>query len=900
MKKVPEAISRYSASSMRKTAASRAVQFAFLLFVLMMAYCLLYFNRSVTDVGGFDAYAVQLMKLGEVPYRDFYYYVPPVYLLRDYVVYSLVGNSVLLFRLAGIFERIAIFIVLYVILLKWMSPRLSFITSYLGFLVFNSFRLNSYGDYTQFSLLLIELSFCCALRFSELLDSQGSHARSKHPMMWAFFAGVIGVQASMTKQNIGLAGLVAVLVSMCIYACSVSHPRMAAKTCAFCLVGFGVGLAPYLVWLISNDVLRAFFEQVMLGSANAKGVSGAPEQSAGNIAKAVGAVFSGQGVLTMFLVMAAALGALSMLRSALKRTWQTTSMVYILMVGAVVMVAWTGRADKFLSSLIGLVPFLANDKSILLYVGLAVVLSIVLFSRLITLKDSETSLDVLTFGIGAICLGSFVMVSGFSSEQLAGLVSQVGFEKYASDFMEMAFFAMLGIFLADVILRVMRQRNFLPLNAYYLVALSIASVFPSLVGSGSGSFAPNSSLFSVPTLVLVNYYLALELRSALSGARVGWSCESAASEDGPNQLRTIAASNTSAPLGLIVGLACCIIGFQSMVDRFNCPYSFYGWTSQATGYSANYEIDVEGYEGLRVNKIDKVTIEQIVKLIEDNTTSTDEVYVFAQGRQYNVLTSRLDRSTFALAHFFDICPDAVAQQDAQSLAANPPAMIVWKEYGAETWEYYETTYRGGSRLGQRDIEEWFEDVRDTDYTLVGSVYNEKIYLRNDLPVRYTYFASEGDNVSSLDEVSEDIRLTSVVKNLKGILADHFGSNIPFYLILAVVLLAAFISGFGLSSGWSLIALYSILMGFVSASSYVYFFVALAPIIASRIETKEVRELLLPERIVLAGLWIISICAVFQWSDWWVVPRTILWISAAFLLTLLIIRGCFGLRNGRSR
>jgi hypothetical protein len=48
-----------------------------------------------------------------------------------------------------------------------VRPRRAFVFSLVGFIVFNSYRLNSYGDYTQLSMLMLLIASWIALRLSD-------------------------------------------------------------------------------------------------------------------------------------------------------------------------------------------------------------------------------------------------------------------------------------------------------------------------------------------------------------------------------------------------------------------------------------------------------------------------------------------------------------------------------------------------------------------------------------------------------------------------------------------------------------------------------------------------------------------------------------------------------------
>ena len=53
----------------------------------------------------------------------------------------------------------------------------------------------------------------------------------------------------------------------------------------------------------------------------------------------------------------------------------------------------------------------------------------------------------------------------------------------------------------------------------------------------------------------------------------------------------------------------------------------------------------------------------------------------------------------------------------------------------------------GESWNKEKSREWFDSVKNTEYTLVGQVYNESVYVKNDgRKINYTSFVS-GENMS---------------------------------------------------------------------------------------------------------------------------------------------------------
>lgn len=181
----------------------------------------------------------------------------------------------------------------------------------------------------------------------------------------------------------------------------------------------------------------------------------------------------------------------------------------------------------------------------------------------------------------------------------------------------------------------------------------------------------------------------------------------------------------------------------------------------------------------------------MTKLIKENSEIDDFVFTFPHIKLYNILSNRMYMPTFVPCYWFDVCSDSYAEEDLSSIEKNMPDLIVWCDVGESAWKIHETLFRNGNRSSQRDIQDWFESVKETKYTKIGGVYNISVYkLNNSKPINYTYFASREDIQSEEYEILYNDDNISIFRN---ILKNNGVWNKILFGILTIASIFAFFS-----------------------------------------------------------------------------------------------------------
>lgn len=236
---------------------------AILLAALSISFLLSYWNRFVapTSAGAFFYVAEEILA-GRVPYRDFFFIVPPLHALKLAAILHLFGHTFAATRVEAMFERVLLSLIVYFWLSRVVRSGAAFAGTLLALVVFCGDSADALASYHHDSVFWAVLSGFAA---SFVLRSQLARAR-----LAAFLSGSCAGLCLMTKQTTGLGILVCIPVAM-IFVLVRSARAHEAKP--FVVLYLGGCLAPVLAvtfWLKQNGALAAFFDCVF-ASATSKG-----------------------------------------------------------------------------------------------------------------------------------------------------------------------------------------------------------------------------------------------------------------------------------------------------------------------------------------------------------------------------------------------------------------------------------------------------------------------------------------------------------------------------------------------------------------------------------------------------------------------------------------------------
>ena len=169
----------------------------------------------------------------------------------------------------------------------------------------------------------------------------------------------------------------------------------------------------------------------------------------------------------------------------------------------------------------------------------------------------------------------------------------------------------------------------------------------------------------------------------------------------------------------VIALSLFLVGLSAM-DRLENPFQWGEWreppTSSATSRSAQPAL-----AGIRMSQSTAAFVDTVTDQILRYSRPGDPVFIFPHMPLFYVLSQR-EPPTFAYVHWFDVAPDYIAANDAQTLLASRPAVLVNYELSAAEWAINEREFRGGRPAGQRLIRQAIASLGSSpDYRIVKEI-----------------------------------------------------------------------------------------------------------------------------------------------------------------------------------
>lgn len=160
------------------------------------------------------------------------------------------------------------------------------------------------------------------------------------------------------------------------------------------------------------------------------------------------------------------------------------------------------------------------------------------------------------------------------------------------------------------------------------------------------------------------------------------------------------------------------------------PYSWV-WAEPPLSQSRNASALPE-LSGFLLSASTVRTFDGVTALIRRHSDPAERIWVYPAMAVFYGLADRRP-STFAVHHWMDTCPDEVAEKDALSLLADPPAVIVAQRWPLEAIAADERYFRSGGRSGQRRLHEVLEELLPR-YALVGTFPTRAVVRRPPIQV----------------------------------------------------------------------------------------------------------------------------------------------------------------------
>lgn len=543
----------------------------------LIAFLMFYaFNRYLPFQDGWFHYYVLLTQRGELPYRDFFYFLQPIPLFM-FELLAKIGPEFIVSRYYGVFERLVLFVVLYYLLRKEFSPSSTFVGVLGGIFLYQSHNSDVMYSYYQTTLLLFLIVLLC-FKKAETSSLSG---------LYFLISGIFASLVFFTKQS---NGLVVFLLSIFLLFLDGQFKQGLKRLFPF-LVGYFIPLTIIIGWLVKFQLMTSYISQVFGGAS-----------SKGPIAYILLGFFNRHYAPENFLII------ISIVLLLVFAVWQRWTYFRIV--------------DKIETD---------NDWNCFLLVGF------ILFS----------------------VLGFLVPLS---TQNATGI------------FYIEKFYGLLWVYSVFFVL--------------FLLSLNIGFRW---ISRKPQIFSPAISRLILGSFAWM-YAHGMSYQLEEHGTLLGFAVVLAIFFD------RIQSKNNS--FRFIILTAVFLVALVGVIQKRQIPYSWWGWIEY--GHIKTVTSSVPVFRGFHLSPENNEFYETVYKDILEHSTQNDTIYTYPHIPIFNYITNRL-QPTFSPVHYFDVCPDPIAIQDAELLKRNPPKMIIFLDMPENVYQFHENGFRDGHLSGQREI-----------------------------------------------------------------------------------------------------------------------------------------------------------------------------------------------------
>lgn len=674
-----------------------------LLCVAVLAYHTLYFNSVLPVSEGWGIYYVELLNRGQFPYRDFAYYLPPLNLLIEWVLWKLSFGYMLVFRGWYLLQRLLIVALLYKLMTKWFQPRYVWIACLAGACLGSASVYDLCGDYNQTQTLFIVL---LAYLVSKFLDQDGAEKgvyKFRNKRKYIFFSGILLSLMLLLKQSLGLAAIIVCFAFLVAY-CLIFHDRAFGQYCAATATGAAIPLLVCCAVLTLNGAFLPFLTQYF-GMAGAKGGVGTILLSPLNF------VSLNSMILFCIGVLLALVG-----RKLQAQPGKYNQVVFSLVTCVLVLMVYQTYSGQIIAAAETILNYWQLEMA---YVAL-VLFSIFACTCTVVPNLKRVSAWNYVLPVCALLFAALVCVlinSNFSCSEFfyrTGLfASTAGLLQYFARYL---LIAALAYYIFDYR---KAERKIFPEAALALFLCALVDIFACNMTS-AGDPIQREMFTTIPIFVILLFSYKLPKWDKVKN--------------------------------YIICLSCVFVCFLCMLQKYTGAYNWWGSSEMYFLRDRTETVEIDALAGFRLSEQKALEYEQITRIIQENGDPDSTVWGFPHVKIFNILTNHYNVDDPVPVLFYDVCSDEMAEQEVEWLRQSPPDFVIWCDI-PDCIEAHEITFRNGGRLVQRDIIDWFIEAKSNNYVQVGQVGNLFVYqLKDSVPVNYTYIQNPEAKNGTIGEI----------------------------------------------------------------------------------------------------------------------------------------------------
>ncbi len=664
----------------------------FVVMFVTVFFCVLLIDKffPITE-GWFQDYA-RYINRGEFIYRDFYCPVPPGYIWITSFICKLTNYSFLALRVFGIIERLALSTIIYVIVSKIYNYKVVAFSLIIASVIYASTNTDIFYGYYQSALLFSVLTLYFCVRMYETYNNEKN-----------IYSVLYGVSAGLTfcmKQNTG--ALFAVFIGLGYI--FLTRKQNIKKSITNIAIAFGSAMAVIslmLIYLAANGALMPFFEQV-IGGTSAKG--NIISIFTAFIPRMINADSMKLFLLCICILICINIGKQKFKDDADINTLSLKKSMYILIWAIIGLAFYQYFIKPFY--LLDILNAMVRAKYFFAFVlGCFAIIFCILLNKNYTLK--KINLNYLYYIGLVIAMCSILLYINITKNEFADyqLIRTNRASLIYALFFYNIFFVLYLIFLQE------KTQNLITGTK---IILFIAS-FSLMYIHGMSYIVEDHGTLILFTLIIAE----------LLSVKVIY-----------NKLKNLS-----------VWVICMFMFATIAVQRNNFTYNWWGVNTLPDSYSAEYEYKDPKLEGMKGNLQQTTVLNEIYEVIERYKTDGDTMYTFPHINYFNVM-SDLDSPAFAKVHYFDVCSDTRAEEDASILNKEKPSFIIWQDFTESEWATHEAIFRNGNLCGQRALQEWYwENTSNGKYKLLGC------YNLPDADPIYVWIINDGSHLKKNEKVS---------------------------------------------------------------------------------------------------------------------------------------------------
>ncbi|MCX6008147.1 MAG: hypothetical protein NTZ34_12935 [Chloroflexi bacterium] len=239
--------------------------------VIIGVYNALFFNRYLPFTEGwFSVYAHYILN-GAIPYRDFHFFLPPLYPGMMAAFTYIFGAGFLALRVLGIAVTLSITAMLFLLFSRLFPAYIACVVTIVSVIYYQS-NVAFFGyNYISFLHLFALLGTFFICKYYDYDDHSLKSGKGRIASAFLFCAGLFAALVLLTKQSDGFFVLILSFLAVAISAYAKEGLRKALRSMTIYSVGIFIPMLALFIWLISNGVLLSFWNQVFVGASSSKG-----------------------------------------------------------------------------------------------------------------------------------------------------------------------------------------------------------------------------------------------------------------------------------------------------------------------------------------------------------------------------------------------------------------------------------------------------------------------------------------------------------------------------------------------------------------------------------------------------------------------------------------------------